>query len=542
MANLTSLEELYLGYNNIENISQLSNLISLDALSIEGNSIIDISYLSNFSNLSFLLLGSEGLDDISVLENLPYLEFLFIVESMVSDISVLANLHLLETLYLGDSPISDISPLQDLSKLSWLVVTETEVSDISPLGSLLELYWLSLGGNNISDLTSLENLINIEVLFLEDNEISDISPLLYLLNNGGLQEGSYIDLAHNRLNLEEGLPAQTVIQTLINSGVEIDYDTQKELLYGTLKLTIDPVEARLSGARWSVDGGATWHSSGEDLTLEAGTYNVTFKNIDDWEKPADLTITIQQNETAEHVYSYTRHTGKLIVSIDPEEARNSGAQWSIDDGKTWHSSDEEINIETGNYTVTFKEIAGWDTPLPITNVQVTKDDTTVKSGTYSPHYGTLTVTIEPEEARGLGAQWSIDNGTTWHNSGEGLTLKVGTYNIRFKDIEEWYTPLVIANVQITKDKAVSKEGIYFQYGEVPGRYGDIAGNGLVDVNDAILILQHIVGQINIETDYGSDALLRAKVSDDGRDINIGDAILILRRNVGLIDFFPAERV
>ena len=63
--------------------------------------------------------------------------------------------------------------------------------------------------------------------------------------------------------------------------------------------------------------------------------------------------------------------------------------------------------------------------------------------------------------------------------------------------------------------------------------GDVNGDGAVDVGDAILVLRHIVGLINLETDYGTDALLRVKVSDGGGDVDVGDAILLNRSNSSL---------
>ncbi len=66
--------------------------------------------------------------------------------------------------------------------------------------------------------------------------------------------------------------------------------------------------------------------------------------------------------------------------------------------------------------------------------------------------------------------------------------------------------------------------------------GDVDGNNVVNVADAILILRHIVGLIDIESLYGPSALSRARVSGATGPLNIADAILILRYIVGLTDF------
>jgi hypothetical protein len=71
-------------------------------------------------------------------------------------------------------------------------------------------------------------------------------------------------------------------------------------------------------------------------------------------------------------------------------------------------------------------------------------------------------------------------------------------------------------------------------------YGDINADGRIDVGDAILVLRHIVGLIDLEAEFGSGALQRAKVSGSEEPVNVGDAILILRYIVGLVKEFPVE--
>ncbi len=66
-------------------------------------------------------------------------------------------------------------------------------------------------------------------------------------------------------------------------------------------------------------------------------------------------------------------------------------------------------------------------------------------------------------------------------------------------------------------------------------FGDVQDTGSITVQDAILVLRHIVGleQLNEEE------LQRARVSGDNK-LTVGDAILILRYIVGLITEFPVE--
>lgn len=66
-------------------------------------------------------------------------------------------------------------------------------------------------------------------------------------------------------------------------------------------------------------------------------------------------------------------------------------------------------------------------------------------------------------------------------------------------------------------------------------YGNPTGSGEVNVRDAILVLRSIVGLV----DLTEAEMVAADVNGDG-EVTVQDAILILRYIVGLIDFFPVE--
>ncbi len=67
---------------------------------------------------------------------------------------------------------------------------------------------------------------------------------------------------------------------------------------------------------------------------------------------------------------------------------------------------------------------------------------------------------------------------------------------------------------------------------IPPPMGDVDGDRNITVNDAILVLRHIVGLIVL----GSEQLNRAKVSGSIH-LTVTDAIMILRHIVGLIEDF-----
>lgn len=62
------------------------------------------------------------------------------------------------------------------------------------------------------------------------------------------------------------------------------------------------------------------------------------------------------------VKSKTPSTGKLTVNISPSSAISDGAHWQIDNDGNWRTSGTQIELSTGNHTVSYKGIAGWETP------------------------------------------------------------------------------------------------------------------------------------------------------------------------------------
>ncbi len=70
------------------------------------------------------------------------------------------------------------------------------------------------------------------------------------------------------------------------------------------------------------------------------------------------------------------------------------------------------------------------------------------------------------------------------------------------------------------------------------RYGDVNNDHRVNVVDAVLILRHTVGLIDIEEIYGTRGLRSAKVTPGGREPDVTDAIAILQYIVGAINRLP----
>ena len=74
-------------------------------------------------------------------------------------------------------------------------------------------------------------------------------------------------------------------------------------------------------------------------------------------------------------------TGSLQVYLTPAAAVDAGAQWAVDGG-TWQNSGVTVsNLSEGIHPVTFKEIAGWTTPV-VQNALIAANETQVLNADY----------------------------------------------------------------------------------------------------------------------------------------------------------------
>ena len=185
LASLTNLTVLNLRRTAVSDVSPLASLTNLEELNLWGTAVSDVSPLASLTNLTVLDLVDTAVSDISPLASLTNLVELDLRGIDVSDISLLANLtNLTELGFSGD--VSDISPLANLTNLTELDLGFSDVSDISPLANLTNLKTLELVNTDVSDISVLASLTNLEVLWLSDTAVSDISVLASLTNLTGL--------------------------------------------------------------------------------------------------------------------------------------------------------------------------------------------------------------------------------------------------------------------------------------------------------------------------------------------------------------------
>jgi hypothetical protein len=209
--------------------------------------------------------------------------------------------------------------------------------------------------------------------------------------------------------------------------------------FGSIKVTIEPEQARMAGAQWRVDGG-DWRHPGDVLPdVPMGPLVVEFKEIEGMVKPGDHSLTMAAPGLAEITGTYTQGQGDLTVVIRPEEAAQAGGQWRVDGGDWKDSTAVVTGLAVGEHRVEFKDVPGWEAPKPFT-VGVPIQDTGHGVGTYSTSTGSASAEVTPAAAVQAGAQWKIDNGPWIPVSQDSRQLPPGQYPVQFSDAPGFSAP------------------------------------------------------------------------------------------------------
>jgi spore germination protein GerM len=220
--------------------------------------------------------------------------------------------------------------------------------------------------------------------------------------------------------------------------------------------------------RWRKSvGGGVLHTNWSLITYTA-VFDVTI-NHGDTEVVADFF-----QRSGSKAYSHQRGwnistAGRFRVTIEPAAARSAGAQWRLANGPSgttqWFSSGHETTALSGNYTLQYSSVSGWNVPSNH-SVSVNVNATAAGSitGTYSQQVGSVTATLQPEAARNAGARWKLtasgyDSG--WLTSGQSVQRPIGAHQIQYNSVSGWNSP---ANESITvaNNQTVNRTGTYVQ--------------------------------------------------------------------------------
>jgi len=148
-----TLEELYIGNNELEFLPDLSMFRKLLVLDVSINKIKKISKLP------------KNLIEFTCFDN------------FIEDISSIRDCRNLKTLYASNNLISDISFLNNNEKLTVLIINNNKLSAIPD--NLINIRKIQINNNKIKKISSYNNLV---YLTCQNNEIAEIQPCNNLID------------------------------------------------------------------------------------------------------------------------------------------------------------------------------------------------------------------------------------------------------------------------------------------------------------------------------------------------------------------------
>ena len=117
-----------------------------------------------------------------------------------------------------DRNISDLEGIQHCVALTELHLDDNQIMDISALSGLTNLRKLYLSNNRIVNITPLEGLTNLTDLYLYANQIINLQALV---NNAGLDDGDWVGIRDNYIDLTPGSQDMLDIEALQRRGVAV---------------------------------------------------------------------------------------------------------------------------------------------------------------------------------------------------------------------------------------------------------------------------------------------------------------------------------
>ncbi len=298
------------------------------------------------------------------------------------------------------------------------------------------------------------NLFNDETVTLEfivDNDglkptrfrVDDIS--LNVTTNGNnspdLPDLEALNPVLESTNVEVGETINIACDVTLTSGDNCDSSKLRYYFSNDNALSSDDQSLGSDNVN-SLDNGEI---SNEDKNItipnvQEGTYFILFV--------ADADEEIEESNESNNVTAVaiiigntSTTTGTLKAILSPNQAISNGAQWRVNQGE-WLNHNQEITLESGNYTISYKTISGYNAPNNNT-VTISENENEIIYGNYSEiatnSYGLLTVALSPNQAVNNGAKWKINTGL-WNNSNETVTLETGSYTISYKTITGFTAP------------------------------------------------------------------------------------------------------
>lgn len=140
-----------------------------------------------------------------------------------------------------------------------------------------------------------------------------------------------------------------------------------------------------------------------------GDHTITFGDVANYDAPAPLTLTLAKDKTITFAGEYARHTGTIRVRTtlkdeatftvnSPDYTQADFTFEDFDAYRQWTMTE----VPTGDYTITFGDVASYDTPASLT-LTLAKDESIVFIGEYAPIPPAISGVVVAGSMAGLGS-------------------------------------------------------------------------------------------------------------------------------------------
>ncbi len=180
------------GAGEVEQLDDFIHFANLKYLLVYYNDIDDVPLIFNeHPKLEYLYLSYNYINNLTNVSQLKTITRLSLTANGIRNLSPLSEMKQLEVLYLQKNSISDLTPLAELKNLKELLLSQNSIRDVTPLAGLTNLTDLYLDNNYyLRDVTSLKTLVNMERFVLGRTNVKDFSVIAFMPNI----EHDYVDL------------------------------------------------------------------------------------------------------------------------------------------------------------------------------------------------------------------------------------------------------------------------------------------------------------------------------------------------------------
>lgn len=147
IAKLKSLRGLYLGFQNINDITPLSGLTMLDNVDLRHNPIQDVSPLRHITSLQFLTIFDTNISDLTALQSCDRLMLVDAGYTPITSLAAFNGLDSLRVLVIRKSSLLSLDGIETLPLLEQIYLSESNVLDLSPLLLLSHLQEVEISEN-----------------------------------------------------------------------------------------------------------------------------------------------------------------------------------------------------------------------------------------------------------------------------------------------------------------------------------------------------------------------------------------------------------